>query len=185
MNKKNIITSVLLLLMLISGYFLWSGFNDLKKQRKKLEDDQTKLAADTTDLVRKRNGLDLRIAQLDTLIRSQNKIIESIKIKTKDTSLSRLISKYNSIATPEKQALKLEKEGFEHLIKNQFDSALNKFTQAEKTSTSFHMAYEISRLLKSKKGNYSDPSDIKKQIIKSYSWKAPPDLLAKLKMQLK
>jgi len=85
------------------------------------------------------------------------------------------------------QAAQLEKDGFAAIANNQFDSALAKFSKAEKVSPSFHMSYEISNLLKTQKQNFKDTAsqkNIKTQIIKNYSWKAPPELLNKIKKQV-
>ncbi len=193
MSKNNILISVLLLLMLTSGIFLWMGFKDLNDQRKELNNEK-----DDLDQVRK--DLKSKLIETDSLLNIQktitDKIVKEIPQGNPADSLHKLIFKYKKNAEsvnkivddPEKLALQFEKDGFNALINNQFTIALDKFMKAEKASPSFHMAYEISRLLKSEKANLENPAiqrKIKKQIIDKYSWRAPVDLLKKLRAQIK
>jgi hypothetical protein len=117
------------------------------------------------------------MAQNDTAVQ---KLVQNIK-KVSDAS-----AKLNDL--PGYQASQLEKEGFEALANNQFDLALAKFTQAEKILPSFHMAYEISELLKKERTNFNDPEkqkNLKRLIIDKYSWRAPAKPIKQLKEQVK
>lgn len=186
--SKNITILVFLGLMIGCAVYLGIQFKELDKQRKDLANDKA-------DIIRQRNALDSQ----KNILQSQNalseKIVSKLNIAALPDSLHRLISTYKTteasiqtnISNPEKKALFFERNGFEALTKNQFDVALTNFTMAEKASPSFHMCYEISRLLKSEAPNFADEAAqkrIKQHIIQKYSWKAPADLLTVIKSQV-
>jgi hypothetical protein len=188
--NKNIIILVFLGLMIAAGVYSWSLFKEVEHQKKEVAIREEKLTADSVKNVliqRERDSLinklietslaNNEVAQNDTAVQ---KLVQNIK-KVSDAS-----AKLNDL--PSYQASQLEKEGFEALANNQFDLALAKFTQAEKILPSFHMAYEISELLKKERTNLNDPEkqkDLKRVIIDKYSWRAPAKPIKQLKEQVK
>lgn len=193
--SKNAIIIIFLSLMIGSAILLGVQFRNLTTLKKEVAKQRDELASDKLDLEKKRNALYVQDSISQSQLATAQKILSDVeKIHIPD-SLHRLVSKYNKTQLPilkninaiEEKALVYERNGFESLLKNNFDNALTNFTMAEATSPSFHMAYEISRLLKSKKSNFGDEAirqKIKVQIVKKYSWKAPADLLDSLKKQI-
>jgi len=186
--NKNIIILIFLSLMVGSAVYLGVEFKRLEQQKKEL-------AVEKADVVRQRNKID----SLKNIFQSQNeiaqKIVSEIKPKNLPDSLHRLISRYEnseaviqkSISDPEKNALAFERAGFEAIINNNFAVARSQFNNAEKAFPSFHMSYEISKLLKSRQADFGDKEkeeNIKIQIYKKYSWKAPKDLISQIGNQI-
>ena len=189
MNKNNVIIICFLLLMLASGYYAWKLYAELKAQK-------IKLAKSESELRVKSDENEKLTAQLDSMIKGISYYTKTENSKFQnDTTLNKLIRTARSYSDSRKvtnlssyqQAYQLDRDGFAALVKNDFEKALVKFTAAEKTSPSFHMSYEISRLLRNNRKDFSNPRQqqlIKKQIIEKFSWKAPPDLLKILKSQV-
>jgi hypothetical protein len=77
-----------------------------------------------------------------------------------------------------------EREGFEKLIAGDYDGAAQAFRDAEDAYTSFHSAYELSRLIRSRRADLNDPvkrNGVFQTIVNKYSAGAPADLINKLK----
>lgn len=194
--NKNIIILVFLGLMLASGFIAVRSYNQVEKQKQKNQIILTKLE----ETLKINEGLK---QQADSITRQLTKLLSgndsnghrtNSKWNTEKTTLIRELKNVNEKYTKAnnqsayQKAYDLEKEGFEALVKNNFDLALEKIALAEKTSSGFHMCFEISELLKTKQKEFKDPvtqKDIKQQIIEKYSWKAPAGLLKILKSQVK
>lgn len=86
--------------------------------------------------------------------------------------------------TSSQTALEKEREGFQNLIDGKLDQSILAFEAAESAYPSYHQVYELARLIKSRKQALSDPATKKAvltEIITSYSYGAPSDLLAQLR----
>lgn len=186
MNIKNIFILILFALMLVSGIYAMKLYDKINQREKEaaILSDSLKVAYDSVQ----------RLHQANILLTQQN---DSLFKRTVAHPTKEIIESYlTNTATLAKlnapnayqRAIALEKEGFAALIDNKFDVALLKFTEAEKTVPSFHMAYEISGLLKGNRDNFNDPArtdDMKRKIVTSFSWGAPTTSLNQLKAQLK
>lgn len=109
--------------------------------------------------------------KIEAEIESQKLKIEESKIKSSNTH-----TKYET-------ATQLEIEGFEYLLKDDIDNAIQSFKDAETVYPSFHNTYEIGRLLKAKKDDYNTKNtkiEVLEKIIKEYSWGMPPSVLKEL-----
>ena len=196
MMNKNIIILLFLGLMLIAGIIAVRSYNQVEKQIK--ENLALVIKLKEKDAVNE--GLK---QQTDSITRELTKLLSgndsgghgtNSKWDTEKTTLIRKLKIVNEEYTKSnnqsayQKAYDLEKEGFEALVNDNFDLALEKITLAEKTSPGFHMCFEISELLKKKQKEYKDPltqKEIKQQIIEKYSWKAPAESLNLLKSQVK
>jgi hypothetical protein len=180
--RKNRIINFLLLsclaFMILAAIFIIRTYND--KQKSLAENIRLRKENEILNIQLQKRKNELELMVIEKLKKDAPTDTVSIQ-KFKTDAISFI--KENDDSTY-KTALKYESLGFQALLQNKFDIALISFTRVENISPSFHMVYEISRLLRSKNGDYSNPSDIKKQIIQKYSWKAPADLLKKLKQQV-
>ncbi|MCP4150511.1 MAG: hypothetical protein GY757_22385 [bacterium] len=83
-----------------------------------------------------------------------------------------------------KAASKFEAQGFNHLLAGEFDKAIDAFDKSENSFPTFHQVYEISRLLRKERAKLDDPvqrKQIYQQIVNNLNYKAPPEMLDKLK----
>ncbi len=194
--NRNIVILIFLGLMIAAAVFSMRSYSQLQNEKKAKQE-----ALDTLKITLAKNE-ELKL-RTDSIYRALTALIPNpdstnhrndSKTNTEKTTLIRELktvnetyTKLNNLSAYQK-AYELEKEGFEALTKNNFDLALQKIALAEKTSSGFHMCYEISQLLRQKQRGFKDPDiqyDIKKQIIEKYSWKAPAGPLAILKSQVK
>lgn len=190
---KNIITLLFLGLMITSAIFAVITYNKLKKEKIKSQGLLIQLEhKDSTNKVLKEQT-DSITAELTKLLYNSNSHRTKSKTDTAETKLIQELKTVNENYTKAnnksayQQAYVFEKEGFEALVKNDFELALMKIALAEKASPGFHMCNEISALLRSKRKEFKDPQTqlyIKKQIIENLSWKAPSGLLKILKTQV-
>jgi hypothetical protein len=185
--NKNILVLVFLILMIASSVYAVILFKEVDHQKKEVAKREEKLKADSAKNVaiqRERDSL------LNKILWQTSSLIQNDSLKSLYQNLQKASdasSKLNDLSSYE-QAAALEKEGFNAIANNEFDSALAKFNMAEKVSPSFHSSYEISRLLSKQKENLDNPETqqvLKNQILKNYSWKAPPEQKKKLEDQLK
>jgi len=82
------------------------------------------------------------------------------------------------------QAREQEQKGFQALIDGRFEEALTAFQAAEDAVNGYHYAYELARLLRGRRGAFSDPAkrrDILKLIVERYTRGAPPEFVERLK----
>lgn len=175
-----------MLLFVVISFQLFSKV-EAEKKKNKLTSDSLRVQLDSNLVLQKKS---------DSLTNLLSNLLASHPITTKEDSSAQVLiydlknisqssAKLNDSRAYEK-AMQLEKEAFTALTNNDFETALNKFTEIEKVSPSFHMAYEISRLLKKNRSNFSDKTtqlQIKNEIITKYSWRAPADQLKELKKQ--
>jgi hypothetical protein len=198
MNKNNTLSLLSLLLMLCFCGFAYYLFSKVEKEKNKNEL--------LTEELKKKEAVIKNLLDSNKIILAQSMeanrqlseyIIKSTENFPPSDTLKRIIEKSESVANEAlklndlpkyQQAAKLEQEGFSALSQNKFDVALDKFAQVEKVSPSFHMAYEISKLLKKEKPNFENPESqksIKEKIITNYSWKAPKEQVIILREQVK
>jgi tetratricopeptide (TPR) repeat protein len=188
MNKSNIIILFFLLLMMASGFYALNLYNKVEEQKKRLAESEKALKASAEENAILQNRQDSVYRLISYYIKTNerynnndtlNNYIISAK-KYGDSSLKiKNLSAYQ-------QAYQLDRDGFAALANNDFEKALDKFTAADKASPSFHMSYEIARYLKSERNNFNDPRKqvmIKRQIVEKFNWKAPVELVNKLKIQ--
>lgn len=194
MKKLNILIMAALSLILIICVYALKQYNENSRLNKMLA-----LQIDTTSFYRKRadtlvTKLSIREQEFAKNLAECNDVRSKMQLelakKSPDAATKQLIAQSNDVsaATYKLNNLPFQFEmiGFKALTDDNFNLALKSFTDAEAASPSFHMAYEISRLLKSQQRNFGNKEiekDIKKQIIKNYSWRAPKDLLDELKKQ--
>ncbi|MEO6725878.1 MAG: hypothetical protein ABIU20_04335 [Blastocatellia bacterium] len=77
-----------------------------------------------------------------------------------------------------------EREGFEKLIAGDYDGAAQAFQDAENALSGFHSAYELSRLIRSRRSDLNDPAKRKEVfqiIVNKLSFGAPPEVISKMK----
>ena len=198
MNKNNTLSLLSLLLMLCFCGFAYYLFSKVEKEKSKNEL--------LTKELEKKEAVIKNLLDSNKIILAQsmeaNRQLSDYLVKNTENfppsdTLKKIIERSEKVATDAlrlndlpkyQQATKLEQEGFTALSQNKFDVALDKFDKAEKVSPSFHMAYEISRLLKKEKPNFENPEsqkNIKEKIITNYSWRAPKEQLIILKQQVK
>ncbi len=194
--NKNIIILVFLGLMLAAAIFSIRSFYKLQKEEKAnqaLLIEREEILIKNDSLKKQTDNITRELTRLLSVSDSSGHRTNS-KLDTEKTTLIRMLKNVNEEYTKSnnqsayQKAYDLEKEGFEALVKNNFDLALEKISMAEKTSSGFHMCFEISELLKNRQKEFKDPviqKDIKQQIIEKYSWKAPAELLKILKSQVK
>ncbi|MBK3453239.1 hypothetical protein [Pseudomonas sp. MF6754] len=93
------------------------------------------------------------------------------------------------IANPVTVAKDYERSGFQNIIDGNFINAEKDFSRAEELYPKLHNVYEIRNALSSalKDGSVSENEKNKllKNISDEWSWGAPPDLLEKIKSQIK
>lgn len=85
-------------------------------------------------------------------------------------------------------ALRSERQGFQYLINADYEKAIKSFEEAEKIYPTFHQVYEIATLLKTNLNSLDDQNTRKrviKIIVDDMSWKAPEELLTKLREEIK
>lgn len=194
--NKNITILVFLALMAAAAIFSVYSYSNLEKEKKKKQAALDKLEETlkiNENLKLKTDSLTKQITALLSTEDSSGHRTDS-KWNTEKTTLIRELKNVNETYTrvndlsAYQKAYILEKEGFEALVSNNFELALEKISAAEKTSPNFHMCYEISNLLRSNREKLKDEEtqrNIKRQIIEKFSWKAPAALLSKLKEQVK
>ncbi len=85
-------------------------------------------------------------------------------------SLKKINSKFENAAN-------MEKKGFNFLLDNNIQSAIEAFDKAEQIYPSYHNAHEISKFLNNNKE--MDINSIKKTIKEKYSWGAPKEIIDK------
>jgi hypothetical protein len=188
--KKNIVTLAFLGLMITAAVFGVITYNKLEKQKIRNQDLVLELKQKEATNKQLKEQADKITAKLlnsnnnttDPKMSTEKKIlIEELK------TVNENYTKVNDLSSYQKAYI-FEKEGFEALIKNDFELAAAKIDLAEKASSGFHMCYEISALLQSKKKEWNNPEIqlyIKKQIIEKYSWRAPIDPIKSLQNQVK
>lgn len=76
----------------------------------------------------------------------------------------------------------IEKKGFQFLIENDREAAIDSFGRVEKIYPAFHSAYEISKWLKD---HPSINGEVLYKIVTDYKWKAPKDLVQNIKDRLR
>lgn len=82
------------------------------------------------------------------------------------------------------RALNSERLGFEYLIEGEYEKAIEAFNEAERTYNGFHEVYHIATLLKKNLPIDSDKrKNILEIIVNKRSWKAPKDLLDKIRQE--
>ncbi len=194
--KNNIVIIICLMMMAVAAIFAIRLYANVEAEKKKTDKALLMLTEQqkVNDTLRRKSD-SLTNALSDLIAKSINtnettpaaadtaKIALIRKIRT----VSEDYTKANNIGSYEK-AVQLEKEGFEAISKNQLGIALEKFNQIEKIAPSFHSSYEISKLLNSKKNNFSNPGvqkEIKELIIKKYYWKAPPEQMKKIEIDVR
>jgi len=94
-----------------------------------------------------------------------------------DTGKKETLSKYE-------RARKHEINGFNALVQENFNVALESFQEASDVYPKLHSVSEISRLLNSKKDEFDNievQKDIYRTIVEKYSWKVPKDIVQELK----
>lgn len=104
---------------------------------------------------------------------------ETIKLKIQEN----LTQNATANSTKYENASRLETQGFEYLLNDDVDKALQSFKDAESIYPSFHNTYEIGKLLFSKKDSYSNKSiqiEVLEKILKDYSWGMPPNISKQL-----
>jgi hypothetical protein len=82
------------------------------------------------------------------------------------------------------KAAQQERDGFERLIKGDYEGAAAAFDAAEQAYHSYHSAYEISRLLRARAAELNDPArrkEVLQEIVNRHSYGAPPDLIQRLR----
>jgi hypothetical protein len=82
------------------------------------------------------------------------------------------------------EAAQQEREGFERLIKGDYEGAADAFAAAEQAYHSYHSAYEISRLLRARAADLNDPArrkSVLQEIVSRHAYGAPPDLIQRLR----
>lgn len=196
--NKNIITIACLLLMVIFGIWASRMYADLKEQKKNVDNEKAKTAETLAKLQVQLDSNLLLKKKYDTITRQLSEsLLRSETSPVNKTSDIKLLQDLKSINQSSAilnnrngyvQASQLEKDGYSALVNDQFDIALARFTEAEKISPSIHMSYEISRYLKKNKDMFASPDvrkEIKKEIIKKYSWGAPQTQLSRMKEQVK
>lgn len=191
MRGGNILILISLCLMFIFGYRsirLYDQLQAKKNEAESLSDSHRKVSdslqkqIDITNLLQQKNDSlfkELRNSGTNSA-QARTRILDSLK------SNSVSITRVNDPSVY-KKAVALEREGFKALLNNQFDNALTKFSEAERTLPSYHMVYEISSYLKQSKDKFSDPAmaiQLKKTIVKQYSWGAPSDILSQIRRQI-
>jgi hypothetical protein len=188
---KNIIILVFLGLMAAAGIYSVSLFNKTEQQKKIISENQKKIQDQLDSNVILKSKYDEVIKRLQKIELENNTPAggkDSVKNLLEEfKNISEASTKLNNLPAYE-QASQLEKEGFTAIANNQFDTALSKFNQIEKITPSFHSSYEISKLLTKQKANLNNPEtqqNVKEQIIKNYSWKAPVEQVNKIEIQVK
>lgn len=108
--------------------------------------------------------------------------LQKVKLETKE--------KEAEILNSEKEILKVknpninldlvrqtEKEGFEAILNNDLNIAIQKFQEVEKLYPTYHQAYELSIYLKKiKNEDKKIDKEVKNQILKNYSWGMPEEI---------
>lgn len=77
--------------------------------------------------------------------------------------------------------------GFDALVKNDIEAAINSFTASENACNGYHHAYELARYLRSKANIAADPEgrkEIIRTVLGKYSGFAPPESITALKKEL-
>jgi hypothetical protein len=78
----------------------------------------------------------------------------------------------------------MEREGFQNLVKGDFDKAIAAFEASEKALNSYHSVYEIARLLRRNQARLNTEEEKKailQTVVNHHAYGAPPDLLQQLK----
>lgn len=81
-------------------------------------------------------------------------------------------------------AVEKEREGFEALLADDIERAIDAFEAAESAYPEFHQVYEIGRSLRRHRADPDARRKVMREIVDSYSWKAPSDLLEEIKSEL-
>ena len=177
--RKTKIQLIIFLVMMIASVFTTLYFySQLKKTKSDLEIKNTHLEAAQEDISSLNDSLETQQVLLAHLLDSINNIY------VKDEAVKKRVS--NAIGKDYKSAISFEREGFQLILNNEFEKAIEVFGASEKAYPSFHQVYEINRFLKKNRNLFNTPRGqkiIKRKIIKDFSWKAPSDLLEQLKSQ--
>jgi hypothetical protein len=121
----------------------------------------------------------VKSGDMDSIISMRN------KIQNGGTESSRyILKKYTSAISDSinryEKSKSLEKEAFKHIISNEKDSAIKKFSEIEKIYPGFHNATEIRQELQ----KTNNIKFVKQKIVKDLSWKAPKEEMNIIKKDL-
>ncbi len=182
--------------------------SDVKKERanlelEKIDLEKTKLESDRTRLSKEIDSQQTALANIKKEISSAQSqaVSEEVKqalqqatdnISTLQQSVdatSESLAVEESLTTSQFRnkvqiARAKERDGFEALIKNDYDAAASAFQAAEDAFNGYHSVHDIAKLLRDTKSERGDPAkmaDVKHKIAREYSYLAPTDLLPKLK----
>lgn len=139
--------------------------------------------------------------------KKQELTVNLIRLSLTDDEATKLFSGFSSsadktvqkagstgiaIITNEKSKLQdaaeREREGFQALVEGKYEQAAAAFEASEQAYPTYHVVYELARLLRSHKADWNNPSAMKpvlQQIVSKYSYGAPPDLLDQLRAKAK
>jgi hypothetical protein len=117
---------------------------------------------------------------------SQDIVALQQEIQAGESSTSRMSAA--SRESPQ-SAREWEQMGFEALLAQDVDTAINAFAEAERLSPTYHNVAEINRLLVTKREllaakDLQEWQSVYKPIVGRYSWGIPPDMLNRLKDEL-
>ncbi len=92
----------------------------------------------------------------------------------------------NSTQTPKdyQSAAKYEMQGFSFLLTGEFDQAIAAFNKAERSYPSYHLVYEIGKLLQQEKenlNNFQKRREIFQRIANEMNYGAPTEMIEKLR----
>lgn len=192
--NRNILILVFLGLMAAAAIYSVTLFNRVAQQKKQLAEKEASLSLQLdsnkilkeqlTSVLKQLQKIEPESATAGTAGKN-DEVVKNVEKELKNINEASI--KLNEPAVYQ-QAKKLETEAFEAIANNQFETAMAKFNQIEKITPSFHSSYEISKLLNKQRTNLNNPEvqqNIKSQILKNYSWKAPADQIKKIELQVK
>ena len=114
--------------------------------------------------------IQLKMRTGDT-IKDKTLIERHLELKTK------LSDDVENVGDNTQKALDLERQGFENILSNNINEAINNFKDCDNTYPQFHSAYEIKNFLIKNKS--SDLKTICKGVLQ-YTWKMPDDIKQRL-----
>lgn len=142
-------------------------------------------------LIEKKSDLEKQISNSEAKLDSTDKELEVLLIKLDSISILIEDKKYElAKKTAEKsvtkfqKASKSERDGFTALLEGRYDDSIAAFEEAERIYPAYHQVYEIGRLLREERNNLTEPEKRKQvfhKIVNKYSWKAPKEMLEKLR----
>ena len=195
--NKNIFILIFLALMTGAAIYAVSLFNQLEKEKKEKQIALIRLDALLKQVETQQKKIDsMSIATITELSEKSSSENMGISVAT-DSAKTVLVRKYKTAnedyiklndSSTYQTASKLEKEGFAAIANNQLGIAYEKFKQLVSIAPSFHSSYEIYRMLGKQKVNFNNPEtqqNIKEQILKNYTWKAPTEQIKKIELQVK